>query len=397
MDRAAGRPPLNGHSASSLSSTTESSRSSAPRLLPRNMTSAAALPPALLALALAPVLFIAALRLSHSAVVDPDRYEPTAQMPFNLSNAINHVSQTGKSLRFVKSLALEHSVQYTYEYIRSLKSAASENNMRLEVDVFRSDPGSYDMALSLLLLRHSYDNITSVVARLSPADATVNTDSKTLMINAHIDSAISAPGASDNLSGVGITLEILRVLATLPTHVNRLKRPVVFLFNAAEEVVLQGAHSFMTQHPWGTNIAAHINLESIGSGSKYYLFRQGPRHPWLAQAYARAVSVPFGTVCATDIFETKVSFRVPFAAHFRPFRASVSMRCFFLIANPLKTYSSYTSPSARPALHCACISRSFQQRRTFAYLTRSAASLASTLLLSTMGTCTTLRGMTLTI
>lgn len=53
-------------------------------------------------------------------------------------------------------------------------------------------------------------------------------------------------GASDDAAGCAVLLETLRALAAAaaPRH------DAVFLFNAAEENVLQASHAFITQHKY---------------------------------------------------------------------------------------------------------------------------------------------------
>lgn len=243
---------------------------------------------------------------SKSSLPDPLTYEPSAQLPFNLTNALRLVDLLGKKKRWVTTAALDDAMQRVFNEVKGLVPVASENNLRLDVQIFRSGPSSFEIPLTKFVVRHTYSNLTSVVARLRPARLPEDTDVKALLINAHVDSAVSSPGVSDVVGGVAIIIELIRTLASLRPDVNELRRPVIFLLNGGEEVIVQAAHSFITQHPWGRSAAAHINFESIGSGNAYHLFRLGPTSPWLARAYAKAVSVPLTSVTHTDAFETKV-------------------------------------------------------------------------------------------
>lgn len=218
---------------------------------------------------------------------------------------MQHVNVLAAKSRAVNTLALDKSVQYLLTELQSLQPNAMAAGLNLDIDVFQSSPGTFSIALGHFPFVNSYDNLTSVVVRLRPsADDLASVES--LLVNAHIDSAIGSPGANDNIAGVSLALDIVRCLVE-HHHEYGIVRPIVFLFNGAEEVILSGAHSFVTQHPWAQSIVAHINLESLGSGDYYHLFRLGPNNPWLAHAYARAVSVPSSSVVGTDIFETKVN------------------------------------------------------------------------------------------
>lgn len=231
--------------------------------------------------------------------------QPTPERPFNFDNAMRHIHNVASKPRWVGSDALELSLQYLLTEIAALQQYASRNGLHLELEMFRSSPGSFSVDLANIDLIMSYHNISNVVARLSPAHMSTNMSTKSLMLAAHVDSAPSSPGANDNVVGVAVLLELLRCI--VETDVYSLRRPVIFFFNGGEEAVLTGAHSFITQHRWAPTVAAHVNMESIGAGDMYHLFRLGPHNPWLIEAYAKSVSMPSTSVAATDMFNLKVS------------------------------------------------------------------------------------------
>lgn len=251
-------------------------------------------------------IYISVDSLAILALPNLHSYKPTKTSPFNLTNAIRHISHLGQKPRWVSTIALEEAMQYVFKELETLVPIAAANGMHLSVHMFRSSPSSFSTSVANYDIRQSYGNVSNVVARLSPVQLAENAEVKPLLINAHVDSAISSPGVNDILVGVSITLDLVRAIASLDPTVDQLQRPIIFLLNGAEEVVLQGSHSFVTQHPWGRSAAAHINFESIGSGRLFHLFRLGPYSSWLAHAYAKSVSVPSGAVTSTDVFETKV-------------------------------------------------------------------------------------------
>lgn len=225
---------------------------------------------------------------------------------------MRHIHTIASKPRWVGSNELERSLQYLLAEIAALQPTASQNGLQLELEMFRSGPGSYSVDLANIDLIISYHNVSNVVARLSPAHMSANENVKSLLLAAHVDSAAGSPGASDNVVGVAALVEVLRCI--VESDVYSLRRPVVFFLNGGEEAILTGAHAFVTQHRWASSIAAHINMESIGSGDIYHLFRFGPHNPWLIEAYARSVSVPSTSVTATDLFNLKVSL-LHFCAH----------------------------------------------------------------------------------
>ncbi|XP_052866764.1 endoplasmic reticulum metallopeptidase 1-like [Anopheles cruzii] len=135
-----------------------------------------------------------------------------------------------------------------------------------------------------------------------------------LMLNCHFDSVASSPGASDDCGNCAVMLELLRVLSREP---RRQRHSVVFLFNGAEETPLQASHGFIMQHRWAADVRAFLNLESAGSGGKELLFQSGPEHPWLIEAYAKAVRHPFGHAIGEEIFQSGF---IPSDTDFRIFR-----------------------------------------------------------------------------
>lgn len=229
---------------------------------------------------------------------------PTLEQPFVTENAMEHIRKIAAKPRWVGSLALEESLQYVQSELLVLKPIAERNGLELEVEFFRSGEGSYVIDLAGIELIMAYSNASSIVARLRPAHLPADTKERALLINAHVDSAVGSPGASDNVVGVGVGIEVARCIASSPVY--ELKRPIVFLFNGAEEAMCVGAHSFIKQHRWASPIAAHINLESLGPGDSYHLFRFGPHNAWLVEAFADSVSLPATSVTSSDLFDFKV-------------------------------------------------------------------------------------------
>ncbi|XP_052903581.1 endoplasmic reticulum metallopeptidase 1-like [Anopheles moucheti] len=154
-----------------------------------------------------------------------------------------------------------------------------------------------------------YRRVQNLIVKLTGVE-----DQHALMLNCHFDSVASSPGASDDCGSCAVMLEILRVLSRAP---ERNRHPIVFLFNGAEETPLQASHGFITEHRWARKVRAFLNLESAGSGGKELLFQSGPQHPWLIEAYSRAVRHPFGQAIGEEIFQSGL---IPSDTDFRIFR-----------------------------------------------------------------------------
>ena len=214
-------------------------------------------------------------------------------------------------IRHVGSDANEiHAVNLITEKVEEIQRASSR---QVEIEVSLQRPSGHffiDFPANMIQL---YRNVTNVVVKLQRR----GTDPRhALLINAHFDSALGSPAASDDAVSCATMLEILHCLAAdpnpfLPDHA------IIFLFNGAEETVFQASHGFITQHPWAKQVRAFLNLEAAGAGGKEIVFQTGPDHPWLAGVYARVVPHPFASVIAQEVFQSGI---IPSDTDFRIFR-----------------------------------------------------------------------------
>ncbi|XP_017732929.1 PREDICTED: endoplasmic reticulum metallopeptidase 1 isoform X2 [Rhinopithecus bieti] len=154
-------------------------------------------------------------------------------------------------------------VHYLLEQIKLIE-VQSNRLHKISVDVQRPT-GSFSIDF-LGGFTSYYDNITNVVVKLEPRDGAQHA----VLANCHFDSVANSPGASDDAVSCSVMLEVLRVLSTSS---EALHHAVIFLFNGAEENVLQASHGFITQHPWASLIRAFINLEAAGVGGKELVFQ----------------------------------------------------------------------------------------------------------------------------
>lgn len=98
-------------------------------------------------------------------------------------------------------------------------------------------------------------------------------NSKALMLLSHYDSAPHSKslGASDDGSGIATILEGLRTfLHNKTAH----KNDIVILFSDAEEVGLNGAALFVTEHQWAKEIGLVINFEARGTAGPSYMLME---------------------------------------------------------------------------------------------------------------------------
>jgi hypothetical protein len=113
-------------------------------------------------------------------------------------------------------------------------------------------------------------------------------NSKALLLLSHYDSAPHSysPGASDAGSGVATILESVRAfLYTKKAH----KNDIIILFSDAEELGLNGAALFVTQHNWAKEIGLVLNFEARGtSGPSYMLMETNGGNAGLVKEFAAA-------------------------------------------------------------------------------------------------------------
>jgi hypothetical protein len=143
-----------------------------------------------------------------------------------------------------------------------------------------------------------YNGLTNIILRIAPKNEE-SVRPLSVLVNAHYDSTIGSPGASDAASCVGIALEMARTIvanSSLP-----LSSPIIFLFNGGEETLMQASHGFMANSPFAKELGAFINLESTGPWGPDVVFQH--TGDWTLRAYARTAPAPRGTTLGQDFFE----------------------------------------------------------------------------------------------
>ncbi|XP_067278850.1 endoplasmic reticulum metallopeptidase 1 [Pseudorasbora parva] len=229
---------------------------------------------------------------------------------FNAVRARKHLERiTSVGPRTVGSPENEiATVNYLLDQIEQIRSESRAGPQAITVDVQRPT-GSFSIDF-LGGFTSFYDRVTNIAVRLEPKSGAKHF----MLANCHFDSVANSPGASDDAVSCSVMLEVLHSLANLSEP---LKHGVIFLFNGAEENILQASHGFITQHPWAQQVRAFVNLEAAGVGGKEVVFQTGPENPWLVQAYVRAAVHPFASVVGQEVFQSGV---IPSDTDFRIYR-----------------------------------------------------------------------------
>lgn len=155
----------------------------------------------------------------------------------------------------------------------------------------------------------SYQDLQNIIVKI---DSKQGFDDA-IVLNCHFDSVPAGPGVSDNGVNCAIMVELLRVLVKTAN----LKRPIIFLFNGGEEIILQASHGFITQHPWFQHAKYIINLDSCGAGGREIMFQTTVSDSYLVDLYARTVPHPHGQAIGEELFQSGI---IPSDTDFRIFR-----------------------------------------------------------------------------
>src|SRR5437764_849030 len=122
--------------------------------------------------------------------------------------------------------------------------------------------------------------VENIIARVP---GTANT--RSVLLLAHYESVSSGPGAADDASGVGVLLEMARLVQTSP----RLRNELVFLFTDGEEVGLLGATLFAQRHPLAKGVGVALNFDSGANGGPVSMYQATEHDEWLVGRLRKAL------------------------------------------------------------------------------------------------------------
>ncbi|ERN09980.1 hypothetical protein AMTR_s00013p00220950 [Amborella trichopoda] len=215
---------------------------------------------------------------------------------FSETRALNHVRQLAQVIggRQEGSPGLHEAARYIKAQMEMLQNQAGPD-FRVEVDETFVN-GSFNMEILGRSISLGYRNHTNLLLRISSADSKDSDPS--VLVNGHFDSPLGSPGAGDCASCVASMLELARLIVEsgwVPP------RPIIFLFNGAEEVFLLGSHGFATTHKWYNSIGAFINIEASGTGGLDLVCQSG-RGSWPSFMYAKSAVYPMAHSSAQDVF-----------------------------------------------------------------------------------------------
>lgn len=148
------------------------------------------------------------------------------------------LSNIGNKLTGSKANEVD-AVNFITDELKDIKDNLLSDYFELEVEISQAS-GSFQYSTML----SAYKGVQNIAAKLSPKNSTSETY---LLVNSHFDSKPFTNSAGDAGFMIVAMLESLRVISTTKQPI---RNPIVFLFNGAEEGMLQASHGFVTQHKW---------------------------------------------------------------------------------------------------------------------------------------------------
>ncbi len=210
--------------------------------------------------------------------VKVDRYEPAERLPRAMTpepSAPATSAPAPQPASFDTSLAMSHVAYLSQSIGDREQGTAGESAAALYVQGQLSSYGYAVAAQSVPIpvTGRTTQNITAVLPG-------TQRPGRTVVLGAHIDTK-GGPGANDNATGVGVLLELARVL-----KINMRQVPTVeFAFFGGEEIASGGSPD---QHHWGSQhfldslppeerqqLAGMISVDMVGAGDRFYVNSMG--------------------------------------------------------------------------------------------------------------------------
>ncbi|MGV9002424.1 M20/M25/M40 family metallo-hydrolase [Flavobacterium sp.] len=197
-------------------------------------------------------LLLIALLLGIFYFMMPQRYD-TTEAPlseFSTKRALEKVKQISKKPHYIGSQNHVLVAQYLQKELQELGLETS-----VQEGFAMTEKGTLVKA-------------KNIIAKIKGTDT-----SKALLLLSHYDSAPHSYslGASDDASGVATILETVR---TFLHNKTKHKNDIIILFTDAEEIGLNGAALFVTQHQWAKNVGLVLNFEARGSSGPSYMLME---------------------------------------------------------------------------------------------------------------------------
>lgn len=182
----------------------------------------------------------------------PQSYDQTEAPLSNFSTkrALETVKKISKKPHFVGSKNHDEIAQYLQKEIQNLGIETS-----FQEGFTMTEKGTLVKSKNIIAKIKGYKN------------------TKALLLLSHYDSAPHSfsKGASDDATGIATIIESVRAFLHNKT---KHKNDIIILFTDAEELGLNGAALFVTQHQWAKEVGLALNLEARGSSGPSYMLME---------------------------------------------------------------------------------------------------------------------------
>lgn len=160
---------------------------------------------------------------------------------FSTARGLKHIKTISKEPHYVGSPYHQNVINYLDTELKKLG---------LETEIQKS---------AVLSKWNNLVETQNIIARIKGSD-----NSKALLLLTHYDSAPHSKsyGASDDANGLAVILEGIRTFLHNNTPN---KNDVIIVFSDAEELGLNGAYAFASEHPWAKNVGLVLNFEARGT------------------------------------------------------------------------------------------------------------------------------------
>jgi hypothetical protein len=206
---------------------------------------------------------------------------------FSTSRALEHINAIARQPHYMGTK--NHEVVANY-ILKELQKMGLETSV--QEGFILSDIGNLVESKSLVKSKN-------IVCRIKGSQS-----GKALLLLSHYDSAPHSfsHGASDDASGVATILEGIRAYLNGQT---KHKNDIIILFTDAEELGLNGAALFVTQHQWAKEVGLALNFEARGSsGPSYMLMETNKGNSGLVKEFAKAgVTYPVSNSLMYSIYK----------------------------------------------------------------------------------------------
>lgn len=244
------------------------------------------------------VIILAAIALAIFGTTTPSPISSNApDSDFSSARAMDHVRVIAAAPHPTGSAANAEVRAYIQRELQALGMEVSTQTAALSDEVterlasLHERGGSAEMAAVTRAADLRLVNITAILRGTDPSLPAI-------LLMSHHDTVVGSPGASDDTTGVAVSLETIRALkATGP-----LKRDVIVLATDAEELGLHGARYFFTEDPLRNRVGAVINMEARGGGGRTGLFETSEMNGEAVRVFADNVDNPVGTSLSVLIY-----------------------------------------------------------------------------------------------